>query len=100
MFALISITVIYICITFRYTPEYHPVLAFTGAPGQFPIQKAHVGLHKYLQWSDSMARQRDDFIQQELGEHFIGIHLRLGSDFVRVRNISFTYPYRATVKKE
>jgi len=73
--------------TYNYTNRYPatqwPVLAFTGAPAPFPVQQQNTGLQKYLEWSDAMAAKRDDFIRDTIGnEKFLGIHLRLGSDFV------------------
>ncbi|XP_045193039.2 GDP-fucose protein O-fucosyltransferase 1-like isoform X2 [Mercenaria mercenaria] len=66
----------------RYPVSKFPVLAFTGAPASFPVQQQNVGLHKYLKWSDNIAAQRDKFIKENIGdEKFVGIHLRLGSDF-------------------
>lgn len=66
----------------RYPAKDYPVLAFTGAPASFPVQQQNLGLHKYLQWSDNIAVQRDKFIKVNIGdEKFVGIHLRLGSDF-------------------
>lgn len=69
--------------SFRYTPEKYPVLAFTGAPARFPVEQHHTGLQKYLQWSDQINEKVDKFIEENMGkEKFLGIHLRLGSDFV------------------
>ena len=74
-------------IKFRYSGKEWPVLAFTGAPATFPVQQQNVGLQKYLKWSEDIAGQRDAFIRDVIGgEKFIGIHLRLGSDFVSMIN--------------
>ena len=68
---------------FRYDPAHFPVLAFTGAPAQFPVQQHSVELQKYMKWSDNIASKRDEFIQANIGDgKFVGIHLRLGGDFV------------------
>ena len=67
----------------RYTADKFPVLAFTGAPAHFPVERHHVGLQKYLEWSENITEQVDKFIEENIGtEKFLGIHLRLGSDFV------------------
>ena len=68
----------------KYVPEKWPVLAFTGAPAPYPVQKENVGLHKYLHWTDSMIAQAEDFIRDQLPSGpFIGIHLRNGIDWQR-----------------
>lgn len=60
-------------------------MAFTGAPAQFPVQQHSVPLQKYLRWSDNIAAKRDAFIQKHIGsQKFVGIHLRLGGDFVSI----------------
>ena len=78
----------------RYPADKHPVLAFTGAPANFPVQQGHVALHKYLQWSKDYEAKRDQFIHDNIEEgRYIGIHLRLGSDFVRLYfNIRVSFP--------
>lgn len=61
-----------------------PVLAFTGAPGAFPILEKNVYLQKYLKWSDYINKRADDFLSKFLSnedDKFIGIHLRNGIDF-------------------
>lgn len=66
----------------RYPPEKYPVLAFTGAPAHFPVEQHHTGLQKHVQWSDSINEKVDKFIEENIGtEQYLGIHLRLGSDF-------------------
>ena len=70
---------------FRYPPEKYPVLAFTGAPAHFPVEQHHTGLQKHVQWSDSINEKVDKFIEENIGtEQYLGIHLRLGSDFVSI----------------
>ena len=71
-----------LCI-YRYPPDKYPVLAFTGAPGSFPVAEGNVQLQKYVQWSDNINNQVDKFIKDNMPEGpFVTIHLRLGSDFV------------------
>ena len=60
------------------------VLSFTGAPAGFPIQEAHVGLQKYLVWSDTYNEKAETFIQQNLKRPFLGIHMRNGMDWVSI----------------
>ncbi|PSN57587.1 GDP-fucose protein O-fucosyltransferase 1 [Blattella germanica] len=61
-----------------------PVIAFTGAPASFPVQIENRELHRYLQWSDSIERQAQNFIKNKLPKGaFVGIHLRNGIDWVR-----------------
>ena len=72
-----------VCSYYRYTPEEYPVLAFTGAPARFPVEQHHTSHQKYLQWSDNIVSKVDKFIEENIGtEKYLGIHLRLGSDFV------------------
>lgn len=68
----------------KYPIEKFPVLAFTGAPASFPVQKENTELHKYLKWSDNISREAKEFIKKSLPRGaFIGIHLRNGIDWVR-----------------
>lgn len=68
----------------RFPASEWPVLAFTGAPATFPVQKENVPLQKYLVWSDEIQGRARDFIQKHLsGGPFIGIHLRNGVDWSR-----------------
>ncbi|KAL4706014.1 hypothetical protein ACJJTC_014236 [Scirpophaga incertulas] len=68
----------------KYSPINWPVLAFTGAPASFPVQKENVLLHKYLKWSDDIANKSKQFIKKNMsGGAFIGIHLRNGHDWVK-----------------
>jgi len=58
-----------------------------GAPGAFPVERQHVGLHRYLQWSDYIEELADSFINGSIpGRPFLGIHLRNSPDWV---NVSF-----------
>lgn len=59
-------------------------MAFTGAPGAFPILAKDVPLQKYLKWSNFIEKKANDFInkfKQTSDDLFLGIHLRIGSDF-------------------
>ena len=69
----------------RFPVAKHPVLALSGAPGSFPVAKHNRHLQKYFKWSENIASLADSFIQEQLNEGgpFVGIHLRLGSDWVR-----------------
>ncbi len=61
-----------------------PVLAFTGAPGNFPVLEKNVYLQKYLKWSDYINKRADDFLAKfkpNENDKFVGIHLRNGIDF-------------------
>lgn len=67
-----------------FLPEKFPVLAFTGAPGAFPVLEKNVPLQKYLKWSESINNQVEQFLQRfkpNKDDKFIGIHLRNGIDF-------------------
>lgn len=68
----------------RFPVAKHPVLAFSGAPGSFPVAKQNRALQKYFKWSENIASLAHSFIQAHLIDGpFVGIHLRLGSDWVR-----------------
>ncbi|CAL4069312.1 unnamed protein product [Meganyctiphanes norvegica] len=67
----------------KYPPEKWPVLAFTGAPASFPVQKDNRGLHKYLKWSDSISKRAESFIKTLPRGPFVGIHMRNGIDWAR-----------------
>ncbi|XP_070531653.1 GDP-fucose protein O-fucosyltransferase 1-like [Ptychodera flava] len=66
----------------KFPPSQYPVLAFSGAPGSFPVSSQNRKLHKYLKWSTSIDKQAREFIKDNLPEGpFVGIHLRHGSDW-------------------
>lgn len=67
-----------------YEPQKYPVLAFTGAPGTFPVAEYNVHLQKYLKWSDEIEDKAIEFLKRmnKKNEKIIGIHLRNGIDFV------------------
>ncbi|RZF41090.1 hypothetical protein LSTR_LSTR002722 [Laodelphax striatellus] len=68
----------------KYPVAEWPVLAFTGAPGSFPVQKENRELQKYLVWNESIKAKADKFIRNILPVGgFVGIHLRNGIDWVR-----------------
>ncbi|KAF4526804.1 hypothetical protein B566_EDAN016631 [Ephemera danica] len=68
----------------RYPPDKWPVLAFTGAPASFPLQLENRDLHRYLQWSDFIAKAAHNYIHTKLPNGaFVGIHLRNGMDWTR-----------------
>uniref|UniRef100_A0A2A4K4F0 GDP-fucose protein O-fucosyltransferase 1 n=2 Tax=Heliothis virescens TaxID=7102 RepID=A0A2A4K4F0_HELVI len=68
----------------KYPPNHWPVLAFTGAPASFPVQKENVHLQKYLSWSDDISNKSRQFIKKNMGGGgFLGLHLRNGQDWVK-----------------
>lgn len=68
----------------KYKPKDWPLLAFTGAPGSFPVQAENVHLQKYLQWSDDIDAKANKYIKNLLPKGaFIGVHLRNGIDWIR-----------------
>lgn len=74
----------------RFPVAKHPVLALSGAPGSFPVAKHNRHLQKYFKWSENIASLTDKFIQEYLIDSpFVGIHLRLGSDWVRIQEQRF-----------
>ncbi|XP_053602469.1 GDP-fucose protein O-fucosyltransferase 1 isoform X2 [Plodia interpunctella] len=61
-----------------------PVIAFTGAPASFPVQKENINLQKYLLWSDEFQTKSKSFIKKNMsGGGFLGIHLRNGPDWTK-----------------
>ena len=68
----------------KYPASKWPVLAFTGAPAPYPVQKENVILHKFLKWNDRLLLQAEEFVKDQLPPGpFIGIHLRNGIDWQR-----------------
>jgi len=69
---------------FRFPPSEHPVVALKGAPAKFPMSPQHYDLQQYLQWSDSIQEQAQNYIDAHFpGQKYIGIHLRNGPDWVK-----------------
>lgn len=63
------------------------VLAFTGAPASFPVQKDNINLQQYLVWSEKIDELANKFIKETLPQgSFIGIHMRNGIDWVSDRS--------------
>ncbi|XP_013200489.1 GDP-fucose protein O-fucosyltransferase 1 [Amyelois transitella] len=68
----------------KYSSGDWPVLAFTGAPASFPVQKENIYLQKYLSWSDEFKTKSKNFIKNNMsGGGFLGIHLRNGPDWTK-----------------
>lgn len=61
-----------------------PVLAFTGAPASFPVQKENIHLQKYLIWTNGMQTKATNWVKTTLAKGaYLGIHLRNGIDWKR-----------------
>lgn len=68
----------------RFPAKRFPVLAFSGAPASFPVQKENVELQQYFEFSKPILAKAKAFIFNTLPKGaFIGLHLRNGVDWVR-----------------
>lgn len=67
----------------RFPADKYPVVALKGAPAPFPMKPEHRELAKYMQWSDEIIDQGQQYIQENFpNQKYIGIHLRNGIDWV------------------
>jgi len=65
----------------KFPSDKYPVLAFTGAPAQFPVIKNFIPNQKYVEFSDEISKLAQDFIDKYLERPYIGVHLRNDIDF-------------------
>ena len=66
-----------------FSPEKYPVLAFRGAPASYPVLKENRHYQRYLVPSERIENEAQGYIDEHFkGERFVGIHLRIASDWV------------------
>ncbi|CAD5118937.1 DgyrCDS7612 [Dimorphilus gyrociliatus] len=65
----------------RFSYKKYPVMAFTGAPAQFPVVKHYIPIQKYVEFSDEISKLAKEFINKYLEKPYIGVHLRNDIDF-------------------
>ncbi|GMT33889.1 hypothetical protein PFISCL1PPCAC_25186 [Pristionchus fissidentatus] len=68
----------------NYPASSFPVLAFTGAPSNFPSQQKHWHYQKHFRYSTRITSKAKSFIEDRLTRPFVGIHLRNDIDWNRV----------------
>lgn len=62
----------------------YPVLAFTGAPAAFPVQKENVELQRFVVWNSGWEERSRRWVVSHLPNGpFLGLHLRNGKDWER-----------------
>eukprot|EP00794_Sanderia_malayensis_P015908 gene15908-17508_t len=71
----------------RFPVSQYLVMAFQGAPGDYPSLERNQAIQKYIKFSDHINSLSDKFIIKEMkGEAFVAVHLRNGGDMVNVCN--------------
>lgn len=74
------ILIIMVC---RFPSSEHPVLAMYNVPGSFPSLPGNKFIQKYIKWNSSLLAEADKVKQMLFGgEKYLGIHLRVGEDWV------------------
>lgn len=68
----------------RYPPDRWPVLAFAGSPASYPVLEVNAQLQRHFKWSAAVRQRAADLRRRLLpAGPFVGVHLRLGSDWER-----------------
>jgi len=63
----------------------HPIFALNCIPGSYPVAEEHEHLHRHLRWNQRMLGRANAIANRLfVGQPFIGVHLRLGSDMAEV----------------